>query len=348
MTLTNSLKKILKVLLLGVFLPCFAFEDGPPLRGMGGPPPQNGDRNMIEGLKSNKQGQVLSLRGSIPNACKEKVALNYFCAANENKITYIFKELTEDGFNCMRMNKRKCLENAENECSSFEEIAKDQKLQTQFNYQIDIYKKESCSKIKIDNTQVVLQNISFHSDTPEGVVCQECQKQKDQIAKLQAQVERLQGMLERQAKAKPGGDLKMAGRKPPSKEEADDEDEEKPERSPRPQTATGDSANRINMSAFPASGYGSYGGYTMMSSPYSNMGSMNMSSMMGMGSTMSTGNMSLMNRGYSSYGSYGGLGYGNRGSYGSLSGYNNNSLYNYFLSTNPLLRGYNGTSGYYR
>ncbi|MBK8203507.1 MAG: hypothetical protein IPK68_14670 [Bdellovibrionales bacterium] len=275
-----------------------------------------------------ENNDYLRLDGKIPKACKEKISIRMTCA-DEDKVSFAISELTQDAFACLKDNQKKCqAKNSSAECISFDELSKDRQLQGKFTSKLELKTaKSECSKIKIQSAKVTILKNYFDPSLAktEAGKCTECQSQSGQFEKLQAQVQALKNVVDKQnetlskmpdlSKGPPGGrdDLERkfaGGRRPPRDEDMDENfDEDMPKRPRR--EAGGDRGMMGGMNMGRANGGMNamgMGGMSSMMGGYG--GGMNMMGMGGMSSMMGGygGGMKMMGLGgmSSMMGGYGG------------------------------------------
>lgn len=263
-------------------------------------------RDFIQHLKSLKgeHSDYVRLEGRIPKVCQDKISVSLSCL-EDNKITFKVRELTENGFQCLKEHEAKCNdENSASECVSLEDLSKDKKLNSKFITKLDSQVDEpACKKINISLVKVAIVKADFDPEfaKTEGQICTDCKNglQNAQVAKLEAEVNELKVALNRQqemfAKGPPGGkkpgrflpdDMdedrpkpRFAGKKRPPMDDMD-EDMPKPPGGGRGPRGMGANMNTTdiwglgNSAGGPMSSMGAMGGMSMMGGGMGGMGMM--------------------------------------------------------------------------
>lgn len=130
-----------------------------------------------------KNNKYITLNGSIPDICKEKVAINFSCQ-NPNKVVYKLREMTDDGFKCLQDYQSRCGDSAsKKECVTLEKLSKNKNLKDNFIITFDKKTDEaSCKDVSIGvaTVEIIKQSFNAKRANTEAGACLDCMMaQKD-------------------------------------------------------------------------------------------------------------------------------------------------------------------------
>lgn len=159
---------------------------------------------VIPGLRSlrGERNDYLRLDGRIPRACREKIGISMRCS-EQTRVAFTIREITQDGFQCLKDNQNKCADGASaSDCMSLEALSRDARLQSNFIARLDSSASdESCRQIKVASAQISIQKQYFDPNRArtEASVCTECAAaQNEQFSRLENQVRELKAVVDRQ------------------------------------------------------------------------------------------------------------------------------------------------------
>ncbi len=138
-------------------------------------------KDLIVDLKSikGKENEYVRINGKIPTACQEKLQLELSCDSKNNTVLFNLREVSQDGFSCLRENKIDCATEDSKNCKTFEALS----AIAGKKYSSRLVKESSnnCDGIQIESVKVGVSSkvyaplkVDSRSKT-EGTFCEACE-----------------------------------------------------------------------------------------------------------------------------------------------------------------------------